>query len=64
VLVPLIVTGAGLGLAMSPSMSVATSGVAAHDSGVASATVNTAQQVGGSIGTTQKISYTCGPGRS
>jgi EmrB/QacA subfamily drug resistance transporter len=51
VLPPLIVTGLGLGLIMAPAMSVATSGVAADDAGVASAAVNTMQQVGGSIST-------------
>ncbi|HEX3789284.1 MAG TPA: MFS transporter [Pseudonocardiaceae bacterium] len=51
VLFPLIVIGLGIGLAMAPAMNVATSGVAASDAGVASATVNTAQQIGGSIGT-------------
>ncbi|UNS99818.1 MFS transporter [Streptomyces tubbatahanensis] len=43
--------GFGLGCAFMPVISTATQGVAAHDSGVTSATVNTAQQVGGSIGT-------------
>lgn len=51
VLGPLIVTGIGFGLAMAPSMTAGTSGVEPHDAGVASAVVNTAQQVGGSIGT-------------
>ncbi|MTD55053.1 MFS transporter [Amycolatopsis pithecellobii] len=51
VLFPLIVAGLGIGLAMAPAMNVATAGVDRHDAGVASATVNTAQQVGGSIGT-------------
>ncbi|KAA9155161.1 MFS transporter [Amycolatopsis acidicola] len=51
VLGPLIVIGLGIGLAMAPSMNVATAGVDRHDAGVASATVNTSQQVGGSIGT-------------
>ncbi len=51
VLPPLVLIGLGLGLSMSPSMATATSGVEARDAGVASATVNTAQQVGGSIGT-------------
>jgi hypothetical protein len=46
-----MVFGLGIGLAMAPAMAVATSGVDPHDAGVASATVNTAQQVGGSIGT-------------
>ncbi|MFE5819481.1 MFS transporter [Streptomyces sp. NPDC056479] len=51
VLPPLIVAGLGLGLVMAPAMSLATAGVHAKDSGVASATVNAMQQVGGSIGT-------------
>jgi EmrB/QacA subfamily drug resistance transporter len=41
----------GLGSTMMPAMNVATTGVAHEDAGVASALVNTAQQVGGSIGT-------------
>ncbi|MCX4775510.1 MFS transporter [Streptomyces sp. NBC_01264] len=51
VLFPLLVMGLGLGLIFAPGMSLATSGVAAQDAGVASAMVNTSQQVGGSIGT-------------
>ncbi|OIV36752.1 MFS transporter [Mangrovactinospora gilvigrisea] len=51
VLPPLLVMGFGLGLAMPTAMSLATYGVAARDQGVASATVNTMQQIGGSIGT-------------
>jgi EmrB/QacA subfamily drug resistance transporter len=51
VLPALVLVGLGLGLAVSPAMSMATSGVEPSDAGVASATVNTAQQVGGSIGT-------------
>ncbi|POX38703.1 MFS transporter [Streptomyces sp. Ru73] len=51
VLPPLLVMGLGLGMVMPPAMSLATLGVAPHDQGVASATVNTMQQVGGSIGT-------------
>jgi predicted MFS family arabinose efflux permease len=51
VLGPIIVVGIGMGLAMAPAMSAGTSGVRASDAGVASALVNTAQQVGGSIGT-------------
>ncbi|PRY35156.1 MFS transporter [Umezawaea tangerina] len=51
VLFPLMVMGLGIGLAMAPAMNVATLGVDAHDAGVASATVNTMQQIGGSIGT-------------
>jgi EmrB/QacA subfamily drug resistance transporter len=52
VLPALIVMGAGFGLMMSPAINTATLGVDPHDAGVGSATVNTAQQVGGSIGTT------------
>lgn len=46
-----LLLGLGLGCTFMPVISTATQGVAAHDSGVTSATVNTAQQVGGSIGT-------------
>jgi EmrB/QacA subfamily drug resistance transporter len=41
----------GLGSTMMPAMNIATTGVSPQDAGVASALVNTAQQVGGSIGT-------------
>jgi len=51
VLPALIVTGLGLGLVMAPAMNSATLGVDAADAGVASATVNTMQQIGGSMGT-------------
>jgi EmrB/QacA subfamily drug resistance transporter len=51
VLPSLILIGVGFGLAMVPSFATATLGVPAEDSGVASAMVNTSQQVGGSIGT-------------
>ncbi|WP_367321505.1 MFS transporter [Streptomyces sp. HUAS ZL42] len=51
ILPPLIVAGLGLGLLMAPAMSLATAGVAAEDAGVASAAVNTMQQIGGSLGT-------------
>jgi EmrB/QacA subfamily drug resistance transporter len=47
----LIVIGLGLGLALATAMATATLGVRPDDAGVASATVNTAQQIGGSIGT-------------
>ena len=46
-----ILLGIGLGLTFAPAFSLATLGVQAQDSGVASATVNTMQQVGGSVGT-------------
>ncbi|MFC1419940.1 MFS transporter [Streptacidiphilus cavernicola] len=51
VMPPLLLLGLGLGLIFAPAMSLATAGVAPNDAGVASATVNTSQQVGGSIGT-------------
>ncbi|MGV9853758.1 MFS transporter [Streptomyces sp. NPDC003442] len=51
ILPPLVVAGLGLGLVMAPAMSLATAGVSAEDAGVASAAVNTMQQVGGSLGT-------------
>jgi hypothetical protein len=51
VLPALLVTSAGLGFVMSPSMNTGTAGVTPSDAGVASAMVNTGQQVGGSIGT-------------
>lgn len=51
VLPGLCFVGLGFGLVIAPSMASATLGVAASDSGVASAMVNTSQQVGGSIGT-------------
>lgn len=47
----LIITGLGVGLSMAPAFSAATSGVDAEHAGVASASVNTFQQIGGSIGT-------------
>lgn len=47
----LLVLGVGLGLAVSPSANTATVGVEPDDAGVASAMVNTSQQIGGSIGT-------------
>ncbi|KUN31557.1 multidrug MFS transporter [Streptomyces corchorusii] len=51
VLPPLLLLGAGLGMSMPAAMSYATLGVRASDQGVASAAVNTTQQVGGSIST-------------
>jgi EmrB/QacA subfamily drug resistance transporter len=51
VLPALLISGVGFGLIFAPSFQGATLGVAASDSGVASAMVNTAQQIGGSIGT-------------
>ena len=51
ILGPLLIIGVGIGLVMAPAMNIATFGVDADDAGVASALVNTMQQVGGSIGT-------------
>src|SRR4051812_10932944 len=51
VLPGIMIMGAGLGMSMATAMSTATLGVAGRDQGVASAMVNTSQQVGGSIGT-------------
>jgi len=51
VLAPLIIMGLGFGMIFSPAINTATAGVERQDSGVASALVNTMQQVGGSIGT-------------
>jgi EmrB/QacA subfamily drug resistance transporter len=51
VLPSLILVGMGLGLIFASSFATATLGVPPHDSGVASAMVNTSQQVGGAIGT-------------
>jgi hypothetical protein len=51
VLGPLMVAGLGFGFTIAPSMNTGTFGVAPQDAGVASATLNTGQQVGGSIGT-------------
>ena len=51
VLPGLLVMGGGLGLVFSSAMATATFGVDAGDAGVASAMVNTMQQIGGSIGT-------------
>jgi MFS family permease len=46
-----IVMSLGLGLAFVPLSSTALIGVGDHDAGVASAMVNTTQQIGGSLGT-------------
>lgn len=47
---PLVVAGIGIGLVMAPAMSLATAGTSAAYSGVASATANTSQQLGASLG--------------
>jgi EmrB/QacA subfamily drug resistance transporter len=51
VLGPLMITAVGLGLTIAPSVNTGTFGTAPSDAGVASATVNVGQQLGGSIGT-------------
>jgi MFS family permease len=51
VLPGIMIIGAGLGLVFSSAMATATFGVQPSDAGVASAMVNTMQQIGGSVGT-------------
>ena len=46
-----MMAGLGFGFTIAPSMNTGTHRVAPQDAGVASATLNTGQQVGGSIGT-------------
>jgi hypothetical protein len=48
---PLVVTGFGSGLIFSAAASTGTFGVATRDSGIASASAQTGQQLGGAIGT-------------
>jgi EmrB/QacA subfamily drug resistance transporter len=50
VLLSLLLVGLGFGLVIACAIATATYGVPARDTGVASAMVNTSQQVGGSIG--------------
>jgi EmrB/QacA subfamily drug resistance transporter len=51
VLPALLIMGLGFGMIFAPAINTATAGVQRQDSGVASALVNTMQQVGGSVGT-------------
>ena len=51
VLPALLVMGLGSGLIFGSAQNAATSGVRSREAGVASAMVNTTQQIGGSIGT-------------
>ena len=51
VLPALLVLGVGMGCIFAPTFSAATLGVAPNEAGIASAMVNTSQQIGGSIGT-------------
>ena len=46
----LVLTGLGLGMIYAPAVASATAGVATSEAGAASALVNTAQQIGGSVG--------------
>jgi EmrB/QacA subfamily drug resistance transporter len=51
ILPALLLVGVGMGMIFAPAFSTATLGVRGEDAGIASAMVNTAQQVGGSVGT-------------
>jgi len=51
ILPALLVVAVGLGCVFAPAFSLGTLGVARADAGVASATVNVSQQIGGAIGT-------------
>jgi EmrB/QacA subfamily drug resistance transporter len=51
VLPALIVVGVGIAMIFAPGMATATAAVEPRDAGVASALVNTMQQIGGSVGT-------------
>jgi EmrB/QacA subfamily drug resistance transporter len=51
ILGPIIITGLGFGLVFSTAFNTGTYGVRPQDTGVASASVNTGQQLGGAIGT-------------
>jgi EmrB/QacA subfamily drug resistance transporter len=51
VLPALLISGVGMGLIFAPAMATATGQVRPEDAGVASAMVNTMQQIGGSVGT-------------
>jgi EmrB/QacA subfamily drug resistance transporter len=50
ILGPLFTLGLGLGLSFAPAISAASTRVARRDAGVASAMVNTSQQIGGTVG--------------
>ncbi|WP_205302755.1 hypothetical protein [Nonomuraea montanisoli] len=47
---PSIVTSVGFGLCLGPVVSVATGGVAPHESGTASGLLNSSRQIGASLG--------------
>ncbi len=50
VLPGLLIAGVGMGCIFAPAIGTATLGVEVHETGVASAMVNTSQQIGGSVG--------------
>ncbi|MFJ4689526.1 MFS transporter [Streptomyces sp. NPDC088789] len=50
VLGPCIITGIGVGLVIAPIVATATTGVAAHEAGMASGLMNSSRQLGGCIG--------------
>ncbi|MEU5001628.1 MFS transporter [Streptomyces sp. NPDC021622] len=50
VLGPSIVAGVGFGLCLGPAVSLATAGVAPHEAGTASGLLNSARQIGASLG--------------
>jgi predicted MFS family arabinose efflux permease len=50
VLGPSIITSIGFGLCLGPVVSIATAGVASHESGTASALLNSSRQIGASLG--------------
>ena len=50
VLGPCIITGIGVGLVIAPIVAAATTGVAPHESGMASGLMNSSRQLGGCIG--------------
>jgi len=50
VLPGLLIAGVGMGCIFAPAIGTATLGVELHETGVASAMVNTSQQIGGSVG--------------
>ncbi|WP_157246832.1 MFS transporter [Nonomuraea typhae] len=50
VLGPSIIAGAGIGLCLGPGVSIATAGLAPHESGTASGLLNSSRQIGASLG--------------
>ncbi|MFI6504730.1 MFS transporter [Nonomuraea typhae] len=50
VLGPSIIAGTGIGLCLGPAVSIATAGLAPHESGTASGLLNSSRQIGASLG--------------